>query len=153
MIANRKTGSKTKPFIVDATTSAVTLDTIKIKEDCIMGYTKKGWVTQSLLIKYLNYILPFGNALLIWDHCSAHEASRTENIMSEYLANKKIKCLYIPKGATGYFQVADVAIIRSLKCNIRKSIKNFYTEQVNNLWENSEFSKVLIKPPIGNLRK
>eukprot|EP00834_Sanchytrium_tribonematis_P007832 NODE_780_length_3936_cov_0.468335.p5 type:complete len:109 gc:universal NODE_780_length_3936_cov_0.468335:963-637(-) len=73
--------------------------------------------------------------------------------MSEYLANKKIKCLYVSKGATKYCQVADVAIIRSLKCYIRKSIRNFYTKQVNNLKENSELSKVLKKSPIGNLRK
>eukprot|EP00834_Sanchytrium_tribonematis_P001506 NODE_37_length_35953_cov_1.028037.p19 type:complete len:104 gc:universal NODE_37_length_35953_cov_1.028037:14809-15120(+) len=100
MIAKKKNGSKIIPFIVNAK-SAAKLDTIEIKEDCVMEYTKKGWVTQSLLVKYLNYILTFGNALLIWDHCSAHGASKSGNTMSEFLDNKKPNAYMFQKAQLG----------------------------------------------------
>jgi len=97
MCTVKKSGHKVKPLIVIPTTSASKIDTLEIYDDKLLGFTKKGWVTQKLLCKYLDYLFPFGRGLLIWDQASAH----TGKDISAYYKHKNIEVLFVPAGCTG----------------------------------------------------
>eukprot|EP00834_Sanchytrium_tribonematis_P003624 NODE_146_length_15710_cov_0.617385.p5 type:complete len:138 gc:universal NODE_146_length_15710_cov_0.617385:7864-7451(-) len=64
MCAVRKNHEKIIPLIVHPTNLAPKFNTIQTNK--IVGYTKKGWVTQELLKKYMDHVFPFGNGLLVW---------------------------------------------------------------------------------------
>lgn len=150
MCAVKKNGTKIKPLIVHPTKSAQKMSTIEVKNDRIIGYSAKGWVTQLLLAKYLDAIVPFGQFLLIWDHCSAHVG----DAMKSYQARKGIKVIEVPKGATGYCQVADVGLIRGFKSKIKAAHQEFYESQIDQAIASDieAGSLILKKPGINVLR-
>eukprot|EP00834_Sanchytrium_tribonematis_P007443 NODE_672_length_4853_cov_0.171855.p1 type:complete len:340 gc:universal NODE_672_length_4853_cov_0.171855:3670-4689(+) len=148
MCAVRQNHEKIIPLIVHPTNSAPKFNTIEIQTNKILGYTKKGWVTQELLKKYMDYVFPFGNGLLVWDQASAHTGSEIES----YFQMKNIEVIKVPAGTTGYCQLADVGLIKSFKAGIRKSILDFYDEQVDEFQANPNKPKVFQKPGIVKLR-
>ncbi len=41
-------------------------------EDCLVGYTKSGWVSQVLLAKWTKWVFPLNKGFLIWDQAPQH---------------------------------------------------------------------------------
>eukprot|EP00834_Sanchytrium_tribonematis_P004372 NODE_211_length_12764_cov_0.923727.p4 type:complete len:268 gc:universal NODE_211_length_12764_cov_0.923727:2230-3033(+) len=75
-----------------------------------------------------------------------------ESVAKHILQVKSKLSIKVPAGTKGYCQLADVGLIKSFEAGIRKSILDFYDEQVDEFQANPNKPKVFQKPGIVKLR-
>ena len=123
----RGEGVKIKPLIVYKTKSASKIDPEDLgRVNCIVAYASSGWVNQTILSKYIDYLFPFDNkGLIVWDCATQHSSPD----ITKHIANKQIHVEFVPPGCTGFIQVADVGLIKPMKDYIRGKFANHYKQQ------------------------
>jgi len=100
----------------------------KYGNDCLIFSNLKGWITEEILLEWLEKIWlnlnlsPGLKPLLLFDHCKVHTSKK----ILDFLKNNNILYDIIPAGTTGYLQPLDVSINKPLKTYIKQKFDHWY---------------------------
>jgi len=130
-------GEKLPPLVIF---SGKTPPTNPFKETMVLAVNKNAWITETLLLKWVNEIWnkvkfpPNSRPLLLLDQCSTH---KKPSISQSLKTNTSLD--YIPAGCTSIVQPLDLSINKPFK----DSLKKLFEEWLHN--EGSKDTNVTAK--------
>lgn len=120
-------GEKLQLWVIAKGKTDVSLRKFGDRKNIVFNYTTSGWVTETIVLKYLDWLSDLYKnepIVLVLDVYPAH---RTEAVR-EKAKSRNIILLFVPAGGTSLYQPLDIKIFGELKSRARKQFN-----QISNL--------------------
>ena len=118
LLASSATGRKLRPCLLVKGDPTRPIESIAGTQTL---FSEKGWMTQRLFIKWVDFEFPFvrpNKILLVFDSARSHLAETVK----EHLHRRGILFAVIPGGLTSLLQPCDVVWFKPLKTHLERSI-------------------------------
>ena len=148
LLSMLSTGIMLPPLFIFKSKKALCQDLKKkFNNDCLIFANEKGWVTEEIMLEWLNKVwfnLNFPNTIspvLIFDKCAVHVAAK----ITSFLESKACTYAVIPPGTTGYLQPLDVSVNKPFKTNMKAQFEDWF--QKTGITNSNKTPAGYLRPP------